>query len=289
MDNYFAQIEWPKPFLELYYFVGLFAALGAIGFRYTALRGRISTGDVFQVMARRAAIIGVIGALLLLAHIFEVLPRMAAREKTTVEGLLTGISLPSTWFYMTVLSIIGFGLAAMGRGIGWHLAAIGVLVGMLRNIFVLNWDGLIVPTHMVVGGLWIGTLAVLVGVGLSTLLKHPDRERRGIIVADMVNAFSPLALACGALVVIFGVLATLREFKPLSNIWSTPFGYTLIAKVAVVLVVFGFGAWNWKKQRPSLGSDEAAMKIRQSAAYELMAAMLVLILTAIMVSLPDPH
>lgn len=288
MNSYFSLIEWPKPFLEFYYFVGLFAALGAIGFRYTSLR-RVGSADLYGSMSRNAARIGVVGAMLLLVHIIEVLPRVARREKTTVEGILTSISLPSTWFYLTVLAIIGFGLAATGKRFGWHLAAIGVIVGMLRNIFVLNWDGLIVPSHMVVGGLWMGTLGVLIGVGLGGLRKQPDSTRSALIVADMVNAFSPLALVCGGLVIVFGVLATLREFKPLSNIWMTPFGYTLIAKVAVVAVVLALGTWNWKKQRPALGTEHAANKIRRTAILELMAGTLVLILTSIMVSLPDPH
>jgi putative copper export protein len=74
----------------------------------------------------------------------------------------------------------------------------------------------------------------------------------------------------------------------LSNLWSTPYGYTLIAKLCVVLVVVGLGAWNWRKQRPLLGTESAAAVLRRSATAELIAATVVLAITSVLVSLPSP-
>src|SRR5207248_1647930 len=142
--------------------------------------------------------------------------------------------------------------------------------------------------HVLAGGLWLGTLFVLVVAGLSVLLKYEEhRDLRGGVVADMVNAFSPLALGGGALVVVFGVWAAFRELKPLSALWTTPYGYTLIAKLCVVVLVFSLGAWNWRRQRPRLGTEAAAQSVRRSATFELIAATIVLVITSIMLSLPE--
>jgi putative copper export protein len=59
-------------------------------------------------------------------------------------------------------------------------------------------------------------------------------------------------------------------------------------KLVVVGVVLGLGAWNWRRVRPSLGTEGGALKIRRSASTELAFAALVLLLTAILVSTPSP-
>jgi putative copper export protein len=56
----------------------------------------------------------------------------------------------------------------------------------------------------------------------------------------------------------------------------------------IVAVVFALGAWNWRRQRPTLGTEDAALALRRSAKGELVAAVLVLTVTAILVSLPSP-
>jgi len=66
-------------------------------------------------------------------------------------------------------------------------------------------------------------------------------------------------------------------------------GYTLIAKLWVVALVFALGAWNWRRQRPTLGSEAAAASIRRSATAELTVAAIVLVITAVLVSLPSPR
>jgi putative copper export protein len=56
-----------------------------------------------------------------------------------------------------------------------------------------------------------------------------------------------------------------------------------------VAVVFTLGAWNWRRQRPRLGSEEAAGLIRRSSMLEVGTATVVLVVTAVLVSLPAPR
>jgi putative copper export protein len=58
--------------------------------------------------------------------------------------------------------------------------------------------------------------------------------------------------------------------------------------LVVVGVVLALGAWNWRRQKPRMGSPEGAVRLRRSATTELMTAGVVLAITAILVSLPSP-
>ena len=127
-------------------------------------------------------------------------------------------------------------------------------------------------------------------VGLSIVLQdEPSRARRGAIAADMVHGFSPLALTCGMILIASGLTTAWTHLKTVSALWTTPYGYALMAKLCVVAVVFGLGAWNWRRQRPTLGSEDAAHSIRRSATGELVAAGVVLLITSILVGLPAPR
>jgi putative copper export protein len=293
-------IDWPEPLIELLQFIGVFLAAGAVGFRFAVLRGRLAPakpgdvaplGGVVEVAARRAASIGAFGALLIAARVAVALPGLAARNHVSVSQVVIGTPVVTLWVVLTVAALVGF-LLARGKSpglqtLGWLLAGIGVVAGTLRNGLVGQWARLVNPAHLLAAGLWIGTLFVLVMAGL-TAARSAKGDRAGAVVAEMVNAFSPLALGCGATVVLFGAITAWQHLKTLSALWTTSYGYALIAKLCVVAVVFALGAWNWRRQRPALGSDAAAASIQRSATAELAAATIVLILTSILVSLPAP-
>lgn len=285
-------LEWTDPPKEFIGFVAQFFAAGAIGFRYFALRSRrIETDRPFYDDAeRRGAIVGIIGVLLGLLLAWLDLPGLAARRHLSAGAMLTGDPQTAMEFGFLVLALIGFVLGTARLGIGWVLAAIGVVVGSLRAVFTGKWASLVNPIHVLAAGLWIGTLFVLVLAGLTALLKHePTRERRGAIAADMVNGFSPLALTMGCIVVLFGLITAWHHLHVISNLWSTPYGITLIVKLCFVAAVFGLGAWNWRRQRPTLGTEGGAVSIRHSSIRELTVACIVLIITSVLVSLPAPR
>lgn len=62
-----------------------------------------------------------------------------------------------------------------------------------------------------------------------------------------------------------------------------------MVKLVLVLIVVVLGAWNWKRVRPSLGTEGTEQIIRRSATMELMFAALVLIATSALVTLPSPR
>jgi copper transport protein len=284
-------LKWSDPVKEFIGFAGLFLSAGGIGFRFFALRGPIVESDraFYDDAAKRGAGLGLFGVIVAAILVCVELPGLAARKHLGAVAFASSDTPTMLEIGFLALAILGYVLAVARLRIGWVLAAIGVIAGALRLVFLGQWSRLVNPVHSLAAGLWIGTLFVLVVAGLGSLLRdEPSRARRGAIAADMINRFSPLALTMGGVVVLFGVITAWRHLHVLSNLWSTPYGDALIVKLLFAASVFLLGGWNWRRQRPTLGTEEAAISIRRSARGELAMAMLVLVATAIVVSLPSP-
>lgn len=260
---------------ELVGFVAAFLSTGALGFRF-AMRSRHDDEIVWRA-ARRAALLGLIGSAVTLA--------MIAFSAKKPFNQLTEFQLGG-W----IVAIVAFAFAAADKRALWPFAATGVIAGGLAPLFFGQITRSINPVHRFAAGLWIGTLFVLVIAGLNTVLRATaDKIERGKIAADLINTFSPLALGSFALLAASGVWTAWRHLKRLDALWTTPYGYALIAKLCVVVIVVALGAFNWRRQRPLLGTDSAAVVLRRSATWELAAAGIVLVITAVLVSLPSPR
>ena len=286
-------ITWNEPLEQLVSFAGSFLVAGAVGFRLTAARTTTTdpTESVFVDGARRrAATLGVVGAAIGLIFVLVSLPADAARAHESVSQLLTSNVVDLLLLVSSALVLIGLGSAAAGGGrAGWPIAALALLVGTLAPIAGGRWSTVVNPIHRLAAGLWIGTLFVMVTCGLTPLLRHAElRDRRGALAAGMVNRFSPVALSMGGIVVTFGLITAWRHLPTLSSLWQSPYGQMLIVKLVVVAAVFGLGAFNWRRQRPALGHESAAISLRRSSRVELTVATVVLLATAILVSLPSP-
>jgi putative copper export protein len=290
--------EWHEVLIEFIGFVASFLATGAVGFRFFVERGRgaaqhSNASDEARVYAdalKKAAFLGFLGALVTAGLLFQRLPASAQRAHTDVMGLLRTNMMTLSQVVLLVIGIIGLAVASRGIRGGWFLALLGFVGSPLRGVFTGNLTRIVNPTHQMFAGLWIGTLLILMIAGMATLFRHEGaRSRRASIGADMLNSFSPFALFASAGVATFGVITAWRHLKVLSNLWTTPYGLALIAKLCVVAVVVGFGAWNWLRQRARLGSDDGLHSINRSAKAELVAATVVLILTGILVSIPAPR
>jgi putative copper export protein len=142
--------------------------------------------------------------------------------------------------------------------------------------------------HLIVGGMWLGTLTVIVIVGISAAFKTPDAVRPGARAAEMINVFSPLALTCGGAVVLTGVGSSVIEVPTIASLWTTPYGVVLLLKLFFVALLFAAGAWNWRRMKPRLTGDNAIDPLRSSASLELMLGVAVLAVTAILVALEVP-
>jgi copper transport protein len=285
---------WAHAVLELLGFVGSFALYGAAGFGNVVLPGAGPTPSA----VRRASSVGVVGALIsLVALLFSVARTATEKHLTLGAAFVDGGSALVVRIVLVLLALLGFALARQRGGHapvarpGWALAGFAALGLALRGFLTtFRWTSLINPLHVLAGGLWIGTLFVLAFAALPISVRRwwPEGKHAGA-VAVMVRRFSTLALASSALLVVTGVITAWRHLHRLDALWTTPYGLTLCVKLVFVLAVVGLGAYNWRVLSPRLGHDDATDTLVRFARTELSLAAVIVVITAILVSIPAPR
>ncbi|HWZ60928.1 MAG TPA: CopD family protein [Gemmatimonadaceae bacterium] len=274
-------------------YLALAVVVGAFGARWV-LRG---AGD-----RRRIALVGLIGAVVLLpaalVRLGAQVAEMADPSDPTPDwrALLAAVAGHTHWGHiwiahvaLAVLAAAGFALAMRGSFAGWVVAGVAVL-GLAMTpalgghaaeakqlpLLVVVADVL----HVVAGGLWVGTLAVLIALGLTR--SETDLET--------VRAFSPLALGSAAVLALSGVIAAWSHLGMVSALWTTMYGRTLLIKLALVGCVLACGAYNWKRVTPRLAAGDPGGRpaFARAVASELAFGVLVFLATAILVATPLP-
>ena len=206
------------------------------------------------------------------------------------------------WGKAWILQLFGAFVAALAfflarrerfRGLGiWIAAAVSLLIA---TTFALSGHAAAVPSprelsiaadalHVTGAGVWIGTLLLVfrfvlvpAGVDVSSSLEK----------LHVVQAFSPIALACAAVVVASGVFAASLHIESGNDVFGTQYGRTVLIKFACACVVLLFGYINWKRNTPLITSDDGAA-IMRGARRELIAAIIVLLVTSALVVTAPP-
>ena len=178
----------------------------------------------------------------------------------------------------------------------WSLLAVGITATLAVLVHVLAGHANAPATlrlvsvleqwiHMTAIGVWTGGLAwLLLGI------RGQGRAER----AAAVRAFSRIATITLVVVLVSGLLRALTEISPLSNLFHTTYGVTLLIKVGLVAVLVLFGAFNHYRLVPALeddvpqesdeapGGDRPARRFGLSSRAELVLATGVLIATAVL-------
>jgi uncharacterized membrane protein len=286
--------SYTDAFMELIRFVGSFLAIGAVGFRFGIVRRVRGVSDEARTILRadNAALIGILGVLLLLLNTLGA-PYLSAiaDNKTFAEALPKNLNPFEFKLAMLGLAFIGFAIVRATPSFGWSLAAIAVVLVILQPLYTgRNFSGRVNAVHVLAASTWLGTLLVLTLVGIRGLIRNSSSgAQRARLVADLVNSFSPLALTASTIVAITGATTAWLHLKRISALWTTSYGIALMVKLVLVLIVVVLGAWNWKRVRPSLGTEGTEQVIRRSATMELTFAALVLLATSVLVTLPSPR
>src|SRR5438874_2376465 len=213
-----------------------------------------------------------------------------AEHKSFAEALPKNIAPFQFRMAMLVLALIGFAIVRASAGLGWTLAAIGILIAVLLPVYTGRGAGKVNAVHVLAASTWLGTLLVLALIGIRGVIRAgPPGLSRAELVCDLVNSFSPLALTAAAVVALTGLTTAWMHLKRVSALWTTAYGVTLIVKLFFVLMVVILGAWNWRRVGPSLGESGSEETIRRSSTMELTFAALALLATSVLVTLPSPR
>ncbi len=282
-----------EAFFHLLEFVGVFLAIGAIGFRFGIVRQIRGMSEETKAILRadNAAMLGIAGIILIvLSALGGPYVDSIANHKTFAAALSR--NMPQFEFRMTMLALalVGFALVRATWSGGWMLAAIGILLAVLQPVYTGKFGNKVNAAHIFGASTWLGTLLVLLLIGIRGVMKSASVGiQRAELVGDLVNSFSPLALVASAIVALTGVTTAWLHLKRVSALWTTSYGIALVAKLIIVLIVVVLGAWNWRRVRPSLGGEGTEAIIRRSATMELTFAALVLVATSVLVTLPSPR
>jgi putative copper export protein len=289
---------------RLLWYGGCLGVIGASVFRILILpAARLHS----RSLDRATATAGLAGAAVLLAG---VLARLYAQAYVSF-GLEEPLSAELVWIVATdlppwstgwmaqfgaaVVSVIAFVAARGGSRAGWALASVAALAVAGSAPFTghavaqTGWYAAplaLQAVHVLAAGVWIGGLFVTVVVGLSAPARDPFPGPAP--VAALVQAFSPFALGGAALLALTGVVTTILYLHAVADLWTSRYGLTLLLKIALVAAVAAAGYVNWQYVRPRLSSPGAADVLRRTVRIELLLALAVLAITAVLVGLPQP-
>lgn len=287
-------------------FVALLTVLGVLGFRHATLPPLASRGVPTADAADRARRLGQSALVLYFVAVMVRLYAEAAALASRATALSTDTLLPllraTTWgfgwlagFFGAIVLLTGWVLSKRTPALGTPLALTGVLGMVLSpalsghaassNSFVLSIT--LDMVHIGAAGLWLGTLVMVLVVGIPAMRRLTDGNPDAAVSA-LVSSFHPLALFCAPLVVLAGLGTSWLRLGGIGALTGTPYGQTLLYKVALFAVVAGLGAYNALRARKRLGTAQGTTHFRRTAALELVFAAMVLAATTQLVTAPVP-
>ena len=269
--------------------VGYSATLLAMGGPLFVLVFRSSSNDVRQ-LARKVAVIAALIGLAVLALRFGI--RAARISGMGLSGAVDPMMLGFVWDSPLGAAAIWRGagellvVALLIRGIvGLSAGLIGALLIAVSYTFVGHSLGdprwllaSLLTLHLLASAFWIGALLPL---------RHAVGQPEG---ARLLHRFGNVASLTVALLVVVGLIFAWLMTGSFSNLLSTAYGKTLLAKLGVVSGLMALAALNKWRFVPALasGTPAAVPHLRRSIQIEAIAVLLILLATATLTSITTP-
>ena len=238
-----------------------------------------------------------VGAVVGVAGMLAVVPVQAA--------LATGQGLGSVLQDGVLSSVLGDGYGpAVALGVGGILVAV-VAVGRSRSVALLASAAVLASFPLVghtrVDDVVVGSLADVVHVGAAAVWtgglvfllaarRRLDDDSERVAV---VGRFSDLATVAIVLVGLAGLALSWTEVRTLDALTSTDYGGTLLAKVAIVLLVGAAGLHNHFRLVPAAIADPGSAPVQRRMTRVLQAEVagvaLALAVTAVLVNVTPAY
>lgn len=179
--------------------------------------------------------------------------------------------------------------ALLGAAVGTGLALGGTIAWSSHSAVTIDrligtwFNGL----HLVGAGLWLGGLAALALVALPAIERlETDDEERVERTTAVIERFSLAALAGVSLAVLTGAGLFAWHVPSESALATTTYGAALAAKVGVLLVAFGLGAFarTVVLRRLRQGSVAALDTLRAGVRVEVVVLVAVVLLAGVVTS-----
>lgn len=252
------------------------SALGVIGAFGATLLNYPADPRVIRVGRWSAAGLVVSAWLIITAQLYSWFGIDGFKDPTNVWTMLsiTLWGLHWVWLASAAVAIVVIFAIAAARPRLWIYASGAAAAAVAMTAPLIGhggthdvWIGVLHRAHLFGAGLWIGSLMVALAAGVK------DTQR----LLLSLRRFAPIAATGATLVVVSGLTLAWLHLRPLSTLWTTDYGRTLIAKSIGVLVIGGLGFVNWRGPRLRIVITEVAM-----------AVLVVLSLTALLSGLEMP-
>ena len=222
----------------------------------------------------------VLGALLLLAQQGANTPfRLAAL--LGLRAFAGAIAVGATWLPRQIVPVVrrrelqlvaGLG-AALTATLVSHAAASGALTQMALDL-----------VHVIAISVWSGGVVALLAVALRPRTKKDEAK-----LGALVWRFSLVALVCVAVLISTGVLQALGRLVLLEDLYETPYGIALLAKVLLLVALLAVGALNLFRFGPRMRRGMlAGAGLTRSMLGETAAFACVLLASSFLTALPPP-
>lgn len=170
------------------------------------------------------------------------------------------------------------------RGIGVLAVGLAVTPGLSGHAGAQGAPAVVADAgHVIAASVWVGGLAaVMLGLALAG-------DRRRTLARTVFPRFSLLALWSVALLLVAGTIGGLIHVGQLSDLWDTTYGKLLLVKVAIAVVLIGFGILNRRvvarlAERDS--PDRLLTRLRRSVLVEFALMAVVIGVTSVLITKP---
>jgi putative copper resistance protein D len=227
----------------------------------------------------------------------------------TVWSVLTETQFGHVWVGRLLLAILLFCVGFFGPGVrtrGLHLTSLQAVLAVLF-VGMLAWSGHATGTvglggllhfggdvfHLVSAAAWVGGLVpLLMFVGPRVRSRQPSL----IDCFGVLTRFSTLAAFSVSVLAASGMLNTWFMTNGLQSFLGTEYGDLVLVKIALFLVMLGFGAANryWLTPRllptnvPTKEDTRALRLLCASVSLEIALGLVVICVVAILGQLPPP-
>ncbi len=216
----------------------------------------------------------------------------------TKAVLLDGIW-GSSWLLQSVVALLLLILALVPQRTARYTAGVRpVLIALalwaqtgMGHAVSSFWGGslgrVLQLSHLVGGGIWLGTLALLAMVVFPLLQDEAELPTLAGVLAD----FSLLARIGAALVVGSGTLIALKYAGSLHAFLGATWGRLLLLKISGLVGVAGLGWYNWRIVTPTIarGDQAGVAQLRRAVRLELALGLAMLAITAFLVATQLPR
>jgi copper transport protein len=139
------------------------------------------------------------------------------------------------------LTAIGVGYLAITPALSGHASIQGP-----RGVFFPS-D----VVHVLAASIWVGGIACLL-LALPTATRRLEGPQRTRLLLATLARFSPVALTCVIAIAITGAIQAYIDVRSIDGLLHTTYGALVLVKVALFLVLLGFGWVNRERVIPAL-------------------------------------